>query len=115
MRLFITLFALVLTFAMPRADAAMTPKLAHTIELRAQTVSSPVIANGKLYIGAEDGNLYAFDVAGRKLAWLYHAGAGIASTPAVADGMVYALARNGRLYAVDAETGVRRWDFAASA
>ena len=112
MRLFITLFALVLTFAMPRADAAMTPKLAHTIELRAQTVSSPVIANGKLYIGAEDGNLYAFDVAGRKLAWLYHAGAGIASTPAVADGMVYALARNGRLYAVDAETGVRRWDFA---
>lgn len=114
MRILNTLFALALalSLAAPPADAAAPMKLEHTIELRAQTVSSPVIALGKLFIGAEDGNLYAYDLASRKLAWLYHAGAGIGSTPAVADGTVYALARDGRLHAVDAQTGVRRWEFA---
>ena len=112
MRFLITLLALALACAAPLAGAAAPLKLEHAIELRAQTVSSPVIANGKLYIGAEDGNLYAFDLPSRKLAWLYHAGAGIGSTPAVADGIVYALARDGRLHAVDAQTGARRWEFA---
>ena len=112
MRFLSTLLALVLACTMPNAGAAMQPKLEHTIELRAQTVSSPVVAQGRLYIGAEDGNLYAFDLASRKLAWLYHAGAGVASTPAVADGIVYALARDGRLHAVDAQTGAGRWEFA---
>jgi outer membrane protein assembly factor BamB len=110
MRLLSLLFALAL--AAPCAQAGAPLKLEHTIELRAQTVSSPVIAQGKLYIGAEDGNLYAFDLASRRLVWLYHAGAGIASTPAVADGMVYALARDGRLHALDAKSGVRHWEFA---
>jgi outer membrane protein assembly factor BamB len=112
MRFFPPVLALVLAFSAPRSDAAMPPQLKHTIELRAQTVSSPVIAHGKLYIGAEDGNLYAFELASRKLAWLYHAGAGIASTPSVADGIVYALARDGRLHAVDAGSGAGRWQFA---
>ncbi|WP_342119340.1 outer membrane protein assembly factor BamB family protein [Pseudoduganella sp. OTU4001] len=109
MRVTAVLFALLL--AVPCAFAAPPPKLVETIELRTQTVSSPVVAQGRLYIGAEDGNLYAFNLAGRKLAWLYHAGAGVASTPAVADGLVYALARDGRLHAVDAATGERRWEF----
>lgn len=108
------LLALVLPATRP-AGAAAPPKLEHTIELRAQTVSSPVVAHGKLYIGAEDGNLYAFDLATRKLAWLYHAGAGVASTPAVAHGVVYAMARDGRLHAVDAMTGAKRWEFARRA
>lgn len=112
MRVFTMLFALALSFAAPSAGAAAAMKLDHTIDLRAQTVSSPVIVQGKLYIGAEDGNLYAYDLASRKLAWLYHAGAGIGSTPAVADGAVYVLARDGRLHAVDAQTGVHRWEFA---
>ncbi|XLZ70060.1 PQQ-binding-like beta-propeller repeat protein [Massilia sp. SR12] len=116
MRILHLLFLLALVAPAARSmDAASPPKLEHAIELRAQTVSSPVIAQGKLYIGAEDGNLYAFDLATRKLAWLYHAGAGVASTPAVADGVVYAMARDGRLHAVDAHTGVQRWEFARRA
>jgi eukaryotic-like serine/threonine-protein kinase len=114
MRFLFPIFALALAAMLPatRAGAAMAPQLEHTIELRAQTVSTPAISQGKLFIGAEDGNLYAFDLATRKLAWLYHAGAGLASTPAVADGIAYVLARDGRLHAVDAQTGVRRWEFA---
>lgn len=110
MRILTLLFALALAVSCAQAAAPFT--LEHTIELRAQAVAAPAIAQGRLYIGAEDGNLYAYDLASRKLAWLYHAGAGIASTPAVADGTVYALARDGRLHALDAATGVRRWEFA---
>ncbi|WP_035373570.1 outer membrane protein assembly factor BamB family protein [Pseudoduganella violaceinigra] len=112
MRLFNSLLALALCLAAACADAALPLNLEHTIELRAQISASPVVAQGRLYIGAENGNLYAFDLASRKLAWLYHAGAGIGSTPAVAEGIVYVLARDGLLHAVDAQSGVQLWEFA---
>ncbi len=110
MRFLISLFALMAALHAAAADLSSL-RLRATIDLHAQTVSSPVVAQGLLYIGAEDGNLYAFDVASRKLAWLHHAGAGIASTPALDNGMVYFLARDGRLHALDARTGAQRWSF----
>jgi len=113
--MFLPTFLLTLLFALPAPAAGPASlHLAHTIELRAQTLAGPVIAQDRLYIGAGDGNLYAFELASRKLAWLYHAGAAIDSTPAVAAGVVYFLARDGHLHAVDAGTGVRRWEFATA-
>lgn len=82
------------------------------IDLRAQIVATPVIAQGRLYAGAEDGNLHAIDLASRKLLWLFHCHGGIASTPAVADGKLYFLSRDGRFHALDAQTGAQLWEFA---
>lgn len=87
-------------------------KLDGQIDLHAQIIATPTIAQGILYMGVEDGNLHAIDLASRKLLWLFHCHGGIASTPAVADGRVYFLSRDGRFHALDAQTGVQLWEFA---
>ena len=50
-------------------------------------LSSPIVANGVVYIGSSDNNLYALDAVAGTLLWKYPALA--VSVPAVADGVVY--------------------------
>lgn len=70
--------------------------------------SSPVVADGVVYVGAFDGRLYAFDAqgcGGAKLCdplWTGRAHGTIESTPLVAGGVVYIGADDGKLYAFDA-------------
>lgn len=95
-------------------DAAFDPtrlKLAWRFDVNAEIRASPVAVGGTLFVGAENGNLYAIDLTSRRLKWLYHAGGGISSTPAVADGKVFFLARDGHVHAVDAATGAPVWTF----
>jgi outer membrane protein assembly factor BamB len=81
--------------------------------------SSPVAANGLVYIGSNDNNLYALDAATGKKKWQFKTtggpfkgGGNVASTPAVADNFVYFTCADGNFYALDALTGELRWTFA---
>lgn len=82
-----------------------------TIDVNAEISASPVIAGAIMYVGAENGNLYAYNLADKSLQWLFHSRGGIGSTPAVAGGLVNFLSRDGRFYALDASTGAPRWTF----
>jgi outer membrane protein assembly factor BamB len=76
--------------------------------------SIPAVANGLVYVGARDGNLYAFDANGTtgcsgapKVCapiWLATtaAGAEVASSPSVVDGVLYVGSDGGDLWAYDA-------------
>jgi outer membrane protein assembly factor BamB len=86
-------------------------RLAGRFDTHAEIHSSPVAAAGRVFVGAENGNLYALDAKTRSLQWLYHARGGIASTPAVADGAVVFLDRAGTLVALKAEDGTPLWTF----
>jgi outer membrane protein assembly factor BamB len=100
------------------SDAASVPEaMRHLhevwrIDLPTGISASPVVADGRLYIAGENGDLYAFDLATRKRLWLYHAEGGLTSTPAVADGRLFVLSRDGYVQALDAKTGALRWRFA---
>jgi outer membrane protein assembly factor BamB len=64
--------------------------------------SSPAVANGLLYVGSEDGKLYAFDATCRKDClplWSYTTGDAIESSPAIANGLLYVGSYDGKLYA----------------
>ena len=76
-------------------------------------VSSPTVANGVVYFGSADGNLYAVDAAAGKLRWKFDAHGDVNSSPAVAGDTVYVVSLDGNLYAVDAATGKQRWSFAS--
>jgi outer membrane protein assembly factor BamB len=71
--------------------------------------SSPVVANGVVYVGTGDGSLYAYLVGcadnGGSCAplWTATMGAAIDSSPAVANGVVYVGSVNGNLYAYAAD------------
>ena len=75
-------------------------------------VSSPAVAEGLVYVGSADGNLYAIDQETGAQKWSFETGEPIVSSPAVANGMVYFLGSDGALHAVAAATGAPKWRFA---
>jgi len=71
--------------------------------------SSPAVADGKVYVGSWDGNVYALDASTGKPVWNYTTGGNVWSSPAVADGKVYVGSWDGNVYALDASTGKPVW------
>ncbi len=71
--------------------------------------SSPAIAGGVVYVGSNDGRLYAFDLATGVARWSRDLGAPVNSSPAVAGGRVFVQTRAGVLYALGTETGAVAW------
>lgn len=73
--------------------------------------SSPVIANGVLYVGTLNGNIVAFDLASRKKIWEFGTEDSIEAPPLLvpeAD-LVACGALDGSFYALEASTGKLRW------
>jgi eukaryotic-like serine/threonine-protein kinase len=75
--------------------------------------SSPAVAQGKVYFGSGDGNVYAIDAKSGVLAWKFATGDVVHASPAVAGNTVYIGSWDGRLYAIDAESGQQKWAFEA--
>ncbi len=71
--------------------------------------SSPVVADGIVYIGASDGRLRAIDARTGEVRWESEAGAPIDAAPAVAGALVLAATRGGEFLAFDREDGAVRW------
>ena len=89
--------------------------LLRTITVGGRVLSSPTILGGTMYVGSDDGNLYAVDIASQRELWRYAAGARIASTPAVSKGVVYVGSNDRHLHAVDAASGELRWKYETGA
>ncbi|HEV3154625.1 MAG TPA: PQQ-binding-like beta-propeller repeat protein [Candidatus Baltobacteraceae bacterium] len=74
-------------------------------------LSSPVIANGTLYIGSGDSHIYALDAQTGALRWSFKTGNVVHATPAVAGETVYVGSWDRYFYALDARTGAVKWKF----
>jgi outer membrane protein assembly factor BamB len=72
---------------------------------------SPAVANGVLYIGSSDFNVYALKADTGKKLWSRVTQGLVYSSPAVADGVVYVGSFDGSLYAFDANTGRTLWTY----
>jgi eukaryotic-like serine/threonine-protein kinase len=73
--------------------------------------SSPAVANGKVYFGSGDGNIYAADAQTGMLQWKFSTQDVVHASPAVVNGVVYIGSWDSNLYALDAETGQLKWSF----
>ena len=67
----------------------------------ATELSSPSIADGVVFVGSMDGNLYALNVSTGSAAWSYQTMDFIYSSPSVADGTVYFGSADGIVYAIN--------------
>ena len=76
-----------------------------------QVWSSPVHDNGTVYVGSDDGSLYALDVTSMALTWKAHTGGRVRSTPAIDKAAVYFSSDDGYLYKVAASDGSSIWRF----
>src|SRR5512133_1278056 len=73
--------------------------------------SSPVIASGRLFIGSDDGFLYALEARNGKLLWKFRTGGRVSSTPAVYEQKVAFISFDGFVYCLDQMTGKEIWKF----
>jgi outer membrane protein assembly factor BamB len=74
-------------------------------------LSSPTIADGAVYFGSGDGNIYALDAVSGALKWKHSTGDVVHASPAVANGTVYIGSWDSYFYALDAATGAEKWRF----
>jgi outer membrane protein assembly factor BamB len=75
--------------------------------------SAPAIgAGGRVYVGSDDGNVYAVNGSiGTKL-WEFGTGSRVYTGAAIgADGTVYVGCYRGTVYALDGVSGAKRWEF----
>ncbi len=77
----------------------------HEVQWRFTTggdvVSSPAAAGAVVYVGSEDGHLYAINRATGEKLWDVVTGDQITSSPAVNEGMIYIGSMDGKLYAFE--------------
>jgi outer membrane protein assembly factor BamB len=77
-------------------------------------IESPVVvANGVVYFGSTDNNVYAVNAHNGDRVWSYGAGDAVQTGIAVADGAVYASSFEGDLFSLDASSGTRIWSYPA--
>lgn len=79
-------------------------------------ISSPTLTDGVLYVGSDDGKLYAIDADKGQEKWHFattggFAGGPIRSTAAIVNGTVYFSSYDGFFYALEAATGKLKWKF----
>ncbi len=77
--------------------------------------SSPVVANGVVYVGSEDHKVYARNASTGAQLWSFTAGGAVKSSPAVAGGVVYVGSDDSKVYALSTSTGESLWSFTTGA
>ncbi|HWY55400.1 MAG TPA: PQQ-binding-like beta-propeller repeat protein [Terriglobales bacterium] len=87
------------------ALSASTGALLWDYEAGDRVNSSPVVADGVVYVGSEDNNIYALDANNGVLLWEYVTGGLVESSAAVSDGVVYIGSNDGNVYAFDLKPG----------
>jgi eukaryotic-like serine/threonine-protein kinase len=94
------------------SDAALPSrlKLAWSFKTQGPVKSSAAIANGKVFIGSNDGHLYAFDSKSGSNLWRFKTEGPVESSPLVLNNMVYIGSSDGALYAVNMD-GKQVWKY----
>jgi len=73
--------------------------------------SSPAVVDGMVFVGSNDGNVYALDQHTGAHIWNYSTGNAVMSSPAVVDGKVYVGSNDSKVYALDQYTGAHVWNY----
>lgn len=71
--------------------------------------SSPVIADHRLFIGSDDGFIYALNAKNGALIWKFNAQSPVSATPAVTGKRVFCATRDNRILSLNAENGKMLW------
>jgi len=95
------------------SKAPDTDNILWTFQTGGWVESSIAVLNGVLYVGSNDGNLYAIDATTGNFKWNFTIGGKISSSPAICDGTVYLQSnlQDKNIYAIDSDTGALKWKF----
>lgn len=91
------------------------PELIWTYAVNEAIASSPVIAGGMVYVGADDGQLHCVELESGTAVWTFKTEDMIEAPPLVHDGRVFVGSSDGYFYAVDAADGSLLWKYETAA
>jgi outer membrane protein assembly factor BamB len=92
------------------STAPKTNKTLWTFTTGGAVETSPAVVNGVVYVGSDDGYVYALNAANGSLIWKYNTYGPVQSSPAVVDGLVYIGGYHSHaVFALDAYTGELVW------
>jgi outer membrane protein assembly factor BamB len=77
--------------------------------------SSPVIADGKVYIGSHDANITCLDAIVGSVLWRQKIGNGVYTASSIVDDKLYLTADPGFVYCLDTTTGTVLWNYSTNA
>jgi outer membrane protein assembly factor BamB len=86
-------------------------ELQWTYATEAAIASSPVIAEGRAYVGSDDGHVHCMDLQSGEPIWAFPTDDMIEAPPLVLDGKVYIGSSDFFFYALDALTGELQWKY----
>jgi outer membrane protein assembly factor BamB len=103
-------------YCLDRQTGALVWSFDNEGDMKQVSISSPCLADGRLYIGEgfhqdSDCKLYCLDAATGKKLWEKETKSHVESSPRVADGKVYFGAGDDGVFCLDATTGAERWHF----
>ena len=73
-------------------------KAVWTFTTRARVESSPAIADGRVFVGSNDGMFYVLNLSSGAKLWEFNSGAPLSASPAIANGRIVIGSQDGRLY-----------------
>lgn len=79
------------------------------VDLGASSLSSPAVANGKVYVGTHGGAIRCVNAYTGSSVWTANLPGDVASSPAIADGKVVVGCGDGNVYCFNADTGAPVW------
>lgn len=88
---------------------------AWTYSSEANIISTPAIADDKIFVGNQNGVMTCFNLKDGKEVWNYKTGGAIFSSPAVSKGLVVFGAGDGFVNALDVKNGKLKWQYKAGA
>ena len=94
--------------------AGTVPEGAHvrwTFKAGGPVKSSAAVVDGRVFVGCDDGQLYALGAADGRRLWACKTGDSVESSPLVLQGTVYVGSNDNCLYALDAAQGKLRWKY----
>jgi len=73
--------------------------------------SSAAIVAGRVFVGSNDGNVYALDFSDGHKLWAFKTAGAVESSPLVLEGKVFVGSTDASLYALAADTGKQLWKY----
>jgi outer membrane protein assembly factor BamB len=75
--------------------------------------TTPAVENGRVFLGADDGQVFAVDQKYGILLWFFKTGGPVVASIAPSGDVIYAASEDHKLYCLNAATGKKLWDFKA--
>jgi outer membrane protein assembly factor BamB len=95
----------------PQPLAGRIAQPAWTFKSGSPIWSSPVVADGNVYFGSNDGSVYALNAKSGKAVWQYKTGGRVMGSPTIEGQYLYALSDDGNLYKLERMTARLVWKF----